>query len=143
MQIRMAIFWQNTSSCFQTGVLRVSASVRVKPRESACAVLDTHWLSPIVAPQAVSAETQPLRLTPDIPYPLTIPLTVPLTIPLTGTGLQLNAVPHSTHTALLPGKRSTATWRGSLAVDDQPEPLPGNAPARLPPQTSRLRVRRS
>ena len=86
-----------------------------------------------------SAETQPLRLTPDIPYPLTIPLT----IPLTGTGLQLNAVPHSTHTALLPGKRSAATWRGSLAVDDQPEPLPGNAPTRLPPQTSRLRVRRS
>ena len=87
-------------------------------------VLDTHQLSPI-APQwrdaALSADTQ------FVPW----------------TGLQQNAFPHATAPTPLSWKGPASSWRRSSAVGDQPEPLPGNAPTCLPPQTSGLRVWRS
>ena len=119
------------SSCFQTADWRRAVSVGQcqgqAERESACA---RHPLAfPHRAFLAGSGRTQPLRLTPNL-FPPT-------------TGLQQNAFPHSTPPTLLPWTRSASPWRGSVAVDDQPEPLPGNAPTCLPPQTSRLCVRRS
>ena len=126
----MAIFWHIMSSCFQTADWRRAVSVGQcqgqAERESACA---RHPLAfPHRAFLAGSGRTQPLRLTPKL-FPTT--------------GLQQNAFPHSTPPTLLPWTRSASPWRGSVAVDDQPEPLPGNAPTCLPPQTSRLCVRRS